>query len=294
MNFSRIFSVSMIASIVSGCANFGFLVANSPLALFEGDVAKNISYGDEPWEKLDIYTPPGMIQADRPVIVFFYGGRWTTGKRENYAFVGNALAAQGFVTVIPDYRKYPQVRFPAFVEDGAKAVNWVHENIEEFNGRPDKLFLAGHSSGAHIAALLVSDERYLENEGSALDSIRGFIGLAGPYDFIPEAEDLKEIFGPPSNYPQMQVTTFIEGTEPPMLLLHGDADQTVEQFNLDRLALKIDEMGGETQQIIYEGVNHIEIVGAFSWFWRKKASVIQDIADFVKTRSGLKESDQAL
>ncbi|MCC5976748.1 MAG: alpha/beta hydrolase [Salinarimonas sp.] len=285
MVLSRVLSVSVVAGIVSGCANFGFSVANSPLALFEGDVVRGVSYGAEPWEKLDIYTPPGIIEINRPVVVFFYGGRWTTGSRENYGFVGNALAAQGFVTVIPDYRKYPQVRFPAFVEDGAKAVNWVHENIEEFNGLPDTLFLAGHSAGAHIAALLVSDERYLRNEGNALDNIRGFVGLAGPYDFTPEVEDVQEIFGPPSNYPQMQVTTFIDGTEPPMLLMYGDADETVERYNLDRLAGRIEEMGGESEQIIYPGLNHIEIVGAFSWFWRNKAPVIQDMTDFINRKS---------
>ncbi|MGY6646395.1 MAG: alpha/beta hydrolase [Salinarimonas sp.] len=280
MIFVRGLTTLFTPLLLAGCASAGLAIANFPVAWFDGEVIEDISYGEEPWEKLDIYIPPGKAEAGWPVIVFFYGGRWTDGSREDYAFVGSALAAKGFVTVVPDYRKYPVVRFPAFVEDGAKAVSWVHDNIGQNNGRADKLFLAGHSAGAHIAALLVSDERYLQNEGGALSSIQGFAGLAGPYDFTPEAADLKEIFGPPSNYPQMQVTTFVDGTEPPMLLLHGDADQTVERYNLERLANMIEDRGGRVESTIYPELDHIEILGALSWFWRNKAPVLDDISEY--------------
>lgn len=280
MKFLRGLSSALTPLLLTGCASAGLAVANFPVAWFNGEVIKGINYGQEPWEKLDIYIPPDQTDAAWPVIVFFYGGRWTEGSRDEYAFVGSALAAKGFVTVIPDYRKYPAVRFPAFIKDGARAVNWVHDNIGRFDGRADKLFLAGHSAGAHIAALLVSDERYLRKEGDALSGIQGFAGLAGPYDFTPEAADLKEIFGPPSNYSQIQVTTFVDGAEPPMLLLHGNSDQTVERYNLERLANTIEAQGGQVETIIYPELDHVEIIGALSWFWRKKAPVLDDISEY--------------
>lgn len=277
------FLLSVALVCLSGCTAAGIAVANLPAAFSKNNVVRDIAYGDEAMQKLDLYVPDRNLKTDAddfPVIIFFYGGRWTEGKKSDYAFVGDALASRGYITVIPDYRKYPKVRFPAFVEDGAKAASWVYENINNYHGDRDLIFISGHSAGAHIAALLVADKSYLADAGQASSMIKGMTGLAGPYDFTPEEEDLKEIFGPPEQYPQMQATTFIDGSEPPLLLLQGDQDSAVGAFNLEKLARKIRSKNGAVETKIYEDVNHVEIVGAFSWYWRKKAPVIEDVTTF--------------
>lgn len=264
--------------MINACTSAGIAIANAPRFFFDGQIKRDIVYDDQTHQKLDLYIPATDAAMQMPVIVFYYGGRWTQGTKEDYAFVGTALAKKGFIVAIPDYRKYPTVTFPAFVKDGAQAMSWVHGHIGNYGGLADKLFLAGHSSGAHIASLLVADESYLQPEIYA--AIKGFAGLAGPYAFTPKADDLKAIFGPPSRYPQMQATSFIDGDEAPMLLLYGAQDESVGLFNLNRLQQKINEEGGQVTTKIYPDLDHVSIIGSLSWFWRYKASVLEDITAF--------------
>ncbi len=244
-------------------------------------ITRNVAYGPEPWQTLDIYLPPSASTRHLPVAVFFYGGRWTTGSKEIYRFAGDAFAKRGYVAVIPDYRKYPQVRFPAFVEDSAKALAWVHDHIADYSGAPDRIFLAGHSAGAHVGALLAADPSYLARLGKDRNAvIRGFAGLAGPYAFTPDEPDLQDMFGPPERYPAMQVTTFIDGRQPPMLALYGDADTAVKRYNLERLEGRVREKGGSVKSIVYPGVDHIWIVGALSWVNFRGPPLMDDIMAF--------------
>ena len=115
-------------------------------------VAEGIAYGAGPRQRLDVYAPRGGCGQPRPVVMFFYGGSWNSGTRSGYAFVGRALAARGFVTVVPDYRLVPEVHYPAFVEDGAAAVRWVAANAAKYCGNGQSVVLMGHSAGAYIAA----------------------------------------------------------------------------------------------------------------------------------------------
>ncbi len=274
-------SLSML--FLNACSNLSILTANAPTVFFDGKVKKNIDYGHKSLQKLDIYIPSLKPNEKSPVIVFFYGGRWTDGKKEDCAFVATTLASKGFIVAIPDHRKYPDIRVPTFVEDGAKAVNWVHENIADYGGDPETIFMAGHSSGAHIASLLVSDAHYLNKHGHALKAIKGFAGLAGPYAFEPQDADLKDMFGPPANYPKMQTPTFIDGNEPSMLLMVGGKDQLVARFNAERLASKINEKTGRVEIRTYPELDHVEMVGVFSWILRSKAPVAHDMAAFFKS-----------
>src|SRR3712207_3414863 len=126
-----------------------------------------------------------VCSSDLKVVVFFYGGRWESGDRGDYLFAAQGLVSQGFVAVVPDYRLHPEVGFAGFMADGAAAVRWVRDNIAGFGGDPAQIFLMGHSAGAHIAALLALDERWLADQGLPRGTVRGAIGLAGPYDFLP-------------------------------------------------------------------------------------------------------------
>lgn len=265
---------------LSACTQVGLGVANIPSKFSDVEIVKDIAYGEETWQKLDLYLPPQAKDKALPVLVFFYGGRWTDGRKEMYSFIGDLFAKENYIVAIADYSKYPDVKFPTFVEDGAKATAWVYKNIEQYNGDIQNVFISGHSSGAHIGALVTADERYLQAEGVSHKFIRGFAGLAGPYDFIPVAEDLKDMFGPPEKYPQMRVTSFIEGDEPPMLLLWGAEDKAVYRRNIDLLEKEIQNKNGIVEAHIYEDVDHVDIISTFTWFLKDKAPVKNDMLNF--------------
>lgn len=275
--------ITMLSVVMlSSCTSIGTGLANLPAKLGDTQVHKNISYSDNPSLNLDIYTPDQLNDTALPVIVFFHGGRWTTGSKDMYAFVAEEFVKRGYLAVLADYRKYPDVKFPAFVDDAAKAVAWTHDHIQEYGGDKNRLYVSGHSSGAHLGALITADERYLQAIGKKTNIITAFAGLAGPYDFVPDEPDLKDMFGPEENYPQMQVTTFIDGNEPPMMLLWGEQDTAVWRRNLDLLAKKIHQKNGQVTTKIYPDVNHVSIIGGFSWLMSNDENIAEDIDNFFK------------
>jgi acetyl esterase/lipase len=285
MRWIRVLFCLLLFPLLSACAQAGLIAANVPARFNDRPTHMGIAYGTADHQKLDLYLPasPEKLQKPADVVVFFHGGRWTYGKKEQFYFVANTLAARGFVVVVPDYAKYPTVKFPAFVEDGAKALAWAHRHIAEYGGDPSRIHVAGHSAGAHMGALLTADSSYLKKEGlKPKGTIRSFTGLAGPYAFTPDEPDLIDMFGPPSRYPSMQVTTFITGHEPPMLLLYGDADKDVKPYNLEKLQARIREKGGKVKSIVYPGVDHIRIIGAFSWMG--DAKIVDDTASFMRAQ----------
>jgi acetyl esterase/lipase len=270
--------ISVLAAVA--CTPVEFFAVNAPTYASPVVVKKDISYGSDDMQKLDIYMPANNEKTPHDVVVFFYGGRWTTGDKAQYRFVGTSLAEKGFVVVIPNYRKYPAVKFPVFVEDGAKAVAWAEDHIAAYGGNIHKINIAGHSSGAHIGALIAANPAYLNAYGKSRASIHSFAGLAGPYAFTPDEPDLKDMFGPPSAYPFMQVPTFIDGHQPPMLLLYGDKDKTVGLVNLEKLKAAIKRKGGCVKSKIYPGLNHVWIIGSLSWLGSNKNTVLDDMVDF--------------
>jgi acetyl esterase/lipase len=248
---------------LGGCSPTSVLNAVAPRA---GVVqTSDIAYGDGPRQDLDVYAPQNTA-APAPVVVFFYGGGWESGSREMYRFVGAALAARGVLAIIPDYRVYPEVRFPAFMDDAASAVGWAHANASRFGGDPNRLFLMGHSAGGQIATLLALDASYLHAVSLAADrDICGVIGLAGPYDFLPlRSATLKMIFGPENARPRSQPINYVSAEAPPMLLLAGRDDDTVDPGNTLRLAARLRAVGAPVNGEIYPGVGHKAMIAAFS------------------------------
>lgn len=271
----------MLLVSTTGCTQLAFVTANLPTHLSKTTVVHDQVYGPDPLQTLDIYRPNNVQGHVLDVIVFFYGGRWTTGAKEDYRFVGTTLAEQGFVVVIPDYRKYPQVRFPVFVHDGAKALAWVSDHIAEWYGNPARIHVVGHSAGAHIGALLTANPQYLSDQGKDRSLIIfDFAGLAGPYAFTPDEPDLEDMFGPPQNYPRMQVTTYIDGTQPPMLLLYGAKDTAVKRANLEKLERLITQRGGCVRSHIYPDADHTALLRALTWWTLQGIPVVDDIATF--------------
>jgi acetyl esterase/lipase len=246
----------------------------------------SIAYGDGARQKLDIYLPKQNADSGSAVLIFFHGGSWHDGEREGYGFLGRAFAARGFVTVIADYRKAPSVRFPAFVQDTASAIAWVHANIVKYDGDADRIFVMGHSAGAHIAMMTALDPQWLAANNLAPDVIKGVIGLAGPYDFLPLTTDSSKFaLGQWPDLKETQPITYARGDAPPLLLLTGDKDTVVKPRNSKILSEAIQALGGQQQLRIYPDVDHADIIMAVARPFRQKAPVVSDVVNFIKAHS---------
>jgi acetyl esterase/lipase len=246
----------------------------------------SIAYGDDARQKLDIYLPKQNAAGASAVLIFFHGGSWHDGEREGYGFLGRAFAARGFVTVIADYRKAPSVRFPAFVQDTASAIAWVHANIAKHDGDADRIFVMGHSAGAHIAMMTALDPQWLAANNLAPNVIKGVIGLAGPYDFLPLTTDSSKIaLGQWPDLTETQPITFARADAPPLLLLTGDKDTVVKPRNSKILSEAIQALGGQQQLRIYPDVDHADIIMAVARPFRQKAPVVSDVVNFIKAQS---------
>ncbi len=192
------------ALLLEGCSRIGFFAANAPAAFGPYRRYTNLAYGPDPQNRLDVYVPSEPAAVPRPMVVFWHGGRWRYGDKSDYRFVGAALAESGYVVVVANYRHYPQVKMPGFMDDAARAAQWAAAHAGEYGGDPQRSFLMGHSAGAHLAALVTLDPRYFVATGGAARASRVSIGLSGPYDFLPLLEeDVQDMFGPPSAVPRV-------------------------------------------------------------------------------------------
>ena len=270
--------VALAAVAIGGCSSFD--VVNGITASGHYSSERDIAYGPGPRQQLDVHVP-NRRNANAPVIVFFYGGGWRSGSKADYEFVASRLARAGFVVVLPDYRLYPHVAFPAFVEDGARALHWAQQNAARYGADPRKLYVAGHSAGAHIAALLALDPAYLARLGMARGDIAGLIGLSGPYDFLPLGDGyLHQVF-PEDTRAASQPVNFVDAGAPATLLIHGTDDDTVWPRNSERLADRLRESGIDVQLRLYDGVGHARVVAAMASPLDGLAKTADDVIAFV-------------
>lgn len=254
-------------------------------------VVRDVPYGSLPRQQLDIYVPaeagdaePSRAPGPAPVIVFLYGGGWRAGSRTDYLFAGQAFAARGYVTVIPDYRLYPDATFPLFLEDSAAAVAWARRFVAEYGGDARRIYLVGHSAGAYNAVMLTLDERWLAAAGlDARSDLRAAVGIAGPYDFLPLKSWLKPIFDVDGiDLETTQPIAQVDGGEAPLLLATGLSDDTVDPGNSRRLAARIRDKGGRVEERYYPNVTHLMVVGALAAPLRFLAPVLDDTVDFLR------------
>lgn len=279
----RLFVASGLALCSSACTQLGFLAVNVPASFGDYSRRRDLAYGTHVRHKLDVYLPANPIGA--PVVVFFHGGGWNSGNKADYKFVGAALADQGYVAVLPNHRLYPEVRFPAFVDDAAQAVAWVHSHLREWGANARRVYLMGHSAGAHIASLLALDSSYLQAVNVDPASVRGFIGLAGPYDFIPfKYQYMFDLFGPAERFAQSQPINFVRTDAPPMLLLHGMQDKTVAPYNTEHLASALTAAGAKVTAHYDAKASHGDLVAALSIPARRRAPVLSEVADFINNQ----------
>ncbi|WP_299615668.1 alpha/beta hydrolase [Pelagibius sp.] len=267
------FLTAVLGTFLTSCSGADLVNALTPSDGYR--LQEGVSYGPDPRHRLDLYLPKDS--APRATVVYFYGGGWEDGERGDYRFVGEAFASQGLAVAIPDYRLYPQVRYPAFLEDSAAAVAWLRENLT------GPLYLVGHSAGAYNAVMLALDRRWLAAQGLApCKALSGVVGLAGPYDFLPLRDpDLKAIFGPPEGRPATQPINYVSAEAPPLLLLSGTDDGIVLPYNSRVLAESQRAAGGMAEARFYQDLGHIRIIGALSRPLRGSAPVLDDILNFI-------------
>ena len=244
------------------------------------------AYGDHPQQRLYVWRPSGLAaDARAPVVVFYHGGGWNRGDPRDYGFVGRALARHGYVTVIAGYRLVPEGRFPAMLEDSAAALRWTHDNIAPLGGDAGRIAVMGHSAGAYNAIMLALDPQWLTAEDLAPDTIRAAIGLSGPYDFAPFTSDSAiAAFAHIDRAALTQPITFAEGATPPMLLLTGDADETVEPRNTRELAARVPN----ARTVYLEGVGHagpiMQFASPFARDQRTQQAVLTFLTDMLADR----------
>ncbi|MEO8064825.1 MAG: alpha/beta hydrolase [Pseudomonadota bacterium] len=265
--------------LVASCGSIAFTVINVPAMFGDFDRRADISYGTGPRQRLDVYTPKGA--ANRPIIVFWYGGAWDRGKKSQYRFVGASLAQSGYVAVLADYRLYPEVKFPLFVQDGAQALAWVVGHAKDIGGDPKRIFVAGHSAGAHLAAMLAYDRSQLTRAGLPPDTVRGLIGLSGPYALDPNTDTYRAIFGAPFTPADWQPVQLAKAGAPPALLLHGEADDVVYVSHARKMAAALDAIGVKVTLRVYPDRGHRDTVAAFARPAPHKLPVLDEIRRFV-------------
>ncbi|MDP9064628.1 MAG: alpha/beta hydrolase [Pseudomonadota bacterium] len=277
----------LLAMSTAACSRLAFVAVNVPAAFGSYNRQADIPFGTDPQQHLDVYIPTAASSVPRPMVVFWYGGRWETGDKSEYRFVGAALASLGYVAVLPNYRHYDQVKMPGFMDDAARAGLWAFAHAAEFGADRRRFYTMGHSAGAHIAALVSLDRRYFLANGGAgggrtVPDIAGVIGLSGPYDFLPLTDpDLRDMFGPPARYPDSQPINFVNHDAPPMLLVHGLQDRSVAPKNSINLAAALRSRGIAATLKLYPKLTHADTAAALSIPARGRAPVLADIENFV-------------
>ena len=272
---------AVIASITAACSPLAVLNAVAPRDPGVRRVARDLPYGDGPRQRFDIYAPRAASPTSPlPVLVFIYGGGWDSGSKDLYGWAAQALAAQGFVVAVADYRLVPEVLFPVFIEDAAAATARVSEVAATYGGDPARLGVLGHSAGAHLAMMITLDRRYMAAVGKP-DLIRAAAGLAGPYDFLPfDVESSINAFGQAPDPAQTQPLTFARADAPPLWLGHGTADVIVHDEDTILLEARMRELGGRCEAKLYPGLSHEDLIATFAPLFRKKATVLADVSDF--------------
>lgn len=275
----RLAALVLAAFSGAGCSSLDLLNA---IAAAPSQPTASVAYGEHPRQRVDFYRPAAVASgSNRPVLVFFYGGSWNSGDRADYRFVARAAERLGLVLAVPDYRLSPEVVYPDFLLNSAQAFQEVRRRAAEFGGDPDRVIVMGHSAGAYNAAMLAYDGRWLGAEDRA--SIRGFIGLAGPYDFLPiQIPSVQQTFGWPNTPRSSQPVEHVSPGDPPALLLAAENDHLVlPETNTQALARRLRLASVPVEVELFDTVSHTTLVAALVPPFSYRAPVVDRIAAFL-------------
>ena len=279
----RFFALCISVVTLAGCSKASLL--NATITRDGYRVERDMAYGEKRRQRVDVYIPDGAQHA--PVIVFYYGGSWQHGSKDDYRFLGQAFAEKGFITAVADYRLYPEVKFPTFVEDGARAFAYIHAHATQWGGDPKRVYVAGHSAGAYIAMMVGADPQYLAHVGAQRSDVRGILGIAGPYDFLPFTDDtIKAIFSTATDAATQPIHHLVAPV-PPVFLATGESDDIVDPRNTARLQAKLEGMHGDVVAHRYADTGHIDIMLSLAQRFRGRTSLLEDVAAFInRTKTG--------
>ena len=260
--FSRHFksyAVVCLGSLSFSCSNNTKLdVLNAVTPNSGYTLVENIVYGESPRHTMDLFQPAQPNGAES-VIVFVHGGAWRTGGKDQYRFVGQSLAEAGFSVLIPSYRLYPEVTYPLFVEDIVNAVYRYYDRESPVDGQnppASHVALMGHSSGAHTAALLASDQRWWTGESI---NISGLVALSGPYDLPLDNDEVSTVF--PSVEPrEVKPPLLADNCHPPTLLIHGADDERVVKSHTRKYAEALKAVEVSNEVVILDDGGHASTV----------------------------------
>ncbi|HKT74990.1 MAG TPA: alpha/beta hydrolase [Steroidobacteraceae bacterium] len=271
----------MATASLLGCSGLGFFAANAPVIFDSNRRAVDLAYGQDARQRLDVYAPPGA--AALPVVIFWYGGSWTHGDKSEYRFVAEALARQGLVVAIPDYRLFPGVKYPDFVQDGAHALQWVEQHAREYGGDPNRIVLMGHSAGAHMAAMLAFNRKAAAAAGADPRCVVGLVGLSGPYALDPNSDLLRTIFAAPYTVADWQPVRYVDDQSPPALLIHGLSDDVVYVSHAEKLHAALVEHHVRVEMQLYPERGHSDTVAAFSLILRRRTPALAQTVAFIRS-----------
>ena len=276
--------LAILPALLTACSAVDVL--NATVATDTYVRTEGLSYGASPRQKVDVYQPAQAV-VNPPMVVFFYGGSWSSGDRADYRFVGEALASEGIVTVVADYRLSPEVRYPVFLEDSAAALRWAFEHAAQYGANPSRIFVMGHSAGAYNAAMLALDKRWLGALGLSPARLAGWVGLAGPYDFLPIGDRKTQVaFNWPSTPKDSQPLLQATSASPPALLLAPVKDSVVDPVRSTvTLAQRLKSMGVPVDFELLEGVSHVTLVASMAAVMRGRAPVLDRVTAFVNSRA---------
>ncbi|MEM7739301.1 MAG: alpha/beta hydrolase [Pseudomonadota bacterium] len=247
--------------VLCACSGPQLLNLATPSLRGEWEREKDIAYGELERQKLDVYMPTG--EGPHPVLVFVHGGSWYYGSKDDYPWLGRRFASEGYVTAIINYRLSPAFGYDEFVADTAKAVAFVHNEAERWGGDPEKLFISGHSAGAYNVVQVALAPEFLEAEGKSTDIIDAVAALAGPYSFLPlDSDTTRDAFGQADDLEATQPVNRLSADAPDMIFLHGADDDVVVPKNSTEMARLLTELGVRAESIVYDDVDHIEIIVA--------------------------------
>ena len=281
-NFPRRSLLAMLPALLTACSGVDLLNATVPTDTYRR--TENQAYGPDARQRLDVYQPAAGVRKV-PLVVFFYGGSWSSGERGDYRFVGEALASRGIVAVVADYRLSPAFRYPAFVEDSASAVRWAFDHAAEFGADERRIVVMGHSAGAYNAAMVALDPRWLASAGLSPSRLAGWIGLAGPYDFLPIGDPQTQVaFNWPDTSPDSQPLAYASKASPPALLLAPSQDTVVNpQRSTLAMAERLRNSGVRVESELFDGVSHVTLLASMAQVLRGRAPVLERVIGFVQS-----------